>query len=209
MVVAAALVIPPRQCHADAAMEMLQRALRATEQVQDYTATVAVTVDSPSLQIPRRTAKVYFKQPDMINVEATGLMVIPRDALMLGNLSEHLERYATASFIGSGTLDGRPVRSIKLSPRESGGRGGRVLLWIDTERHLLLKSEIWRENERRLSVNFRHARVAGHYWMPERIVAEMSPGAITRRDEGGRVEIVFSNYRVNTGLADSIFKGSN
>lgn len=207
-VVITALVVPARHCEADAAMSMLQRALQATEQVQDYTATVAVTVDSPALQMPRRTARVYFKRPDKVHVESDGLMVIPRDALMLGNLSKHVEQYATAAFTGTGTLSGRPVRAIKLAPKDARPGTGRVLVWIDSERHLLLKSEIWRGGARMLTVQFEHTRVDGRYWMPRRIVTEVAEGALMRRGEGGRIELEFSNYRVNRGIPDSIFEGS-
>lgn len=190
-------------------MSMVQRAMRVTDQVQDYTATVAVAVDSPSLQMPRRTAKVFYKRPDKVHVESEGLMVIPRDALMLGNLGRHLEQYASASFIGRGTLSGRPVRSIKLAPKQAGRADGRVLLWIDSERHLLLRSEIWRGGERMLSAVFEHTRVDQRYWMPRRIVTTMEAGALSRRAEGGRIELEFSQYRINTGLPDSIFEEKN
>ncbi len=206
IVVVVAILASAKQCEADGAMSMLDRALRATEQVRDYTATVTVRVDSPNLQIPRRTARVYFKRPDMVHVESEGLVFIPRDALMMGNLSTHVEEYATASFIGDGTLGGRPVRSIKLTPREDRPGAGRVLVWIDSERFLLLRSEIWRGGRRQLTVNFEHERIDGRYWMPGRIVAEMAAGAMMRRDEGGRIELVFSNYRINTDLPDSIFE---
>ena len=207
---ALSLLSSPQPCQADAAaMAMVQRALAATEQVQDYSATVAVTVASPDVNIPRRTAKVYFKRPDKVHVESEGLMVIPRDALMLGNLGSYVEQYATASFIGSGTLSGRPVRAIKLSPRDPRPADGRLLVWIDSERHLLLKSEVWRAGNHMLTAKFEHTRVDQRYWMPRRIVTEMKAGALSRRAEAGRVELVFSDYRVNRGIPDSVFEGTN
>ncbi|MGD9495705.1 MAG: outer membrane lipoprotein-sorting protein [Armatimonadota bacterium] len=187
------------------AMQMVQRALQATQSVQDYVADVTVTVDAPSLQIPPRTAKVYYKRPDKVHVQSQGITVLPRDALLLGNLASYLERYAAASFTGSGTLNGRPVRCIKLSPTQSEAGSGRVLVWIDTERYLLLKSEIWRAGRRMLTVSFEHAQVSGH-WMPRRIVAELAPGALSGEDEGGRMELTFANYRVNAGIPDAIFE---
>ncbi|NLO05856.1 MAG: outer membrane lipoprotein-sorting protein [candidate division WS1 bacterium] len=193
---------------AQSPMQMVERALRATEQVQDYTATVAVTVDAPNLQIPRRTAKVYYKRPDKVHVESQGLTVIPRDALLLGNLADHLQQHTSASLMGTGQLGGRPVHAIKLSPTDADAQGGRVLVWIDSERYLLLKSEIWRGSNKMLTARFEHARVAGAHWMPQRIVCDVAAGSLTGRDEGGRIELQFSNYRINTGLPDSIFEGN-
>lgn len=187
------------------AMEMVERALRATEEITDYIADVTVTVDSPDLHIPRRTARVWYKRPDKVHVESDGIIVMPRDALLMGNLARHIKEYAQADFNGAGILDGRPVQCIKLTPLDAGPGTGRVLLWIDSERYLLLKSEIWRGGAMMLSVRFAHTRVSGH-WMPARIVAEMAAGAVTGRDRGGRIEMTFSNYRVNTGIPDSIFE---
>ncbi len=205
MVVAGLLAAAP--AIALSAMEMVERALRATESVEDYTADVTVSVDAPNLQIPRRTVKVYYKRPDRVHVESRGIAVLPRDALLMGNLAAHLEEYASAGFNGSGTLDGRPATCIKLAPVDAGPGSGRVLVWIDSERYLLLKSEIWRGGLRVLAVVFEHTLVNGH-WMPRRIVSELAPGALPGGDEGGRIELRFANYRVNAGVPDAIFEES-
>jgi len=191
------------------AMEMVERALRATEQVEDYTATVAVSIEAPNINIPRRTVKVYYKRPDKVHVESDGIAVIPRDALLMGNLAMHIKDFASASFIAEGTLRGRPVRCIKLAPLDPEASSGRVLLWIDSERYLLLKSEIWRAEKRQLSVRFHHELVSGH-WMPSQINTDVAKGALGRdRDGPARFDMQFTNYRVNTGLSDSIFEGSD
>ncbi|MGC9317882.1 MAG: LolA family protein [Armatimonadota bacterium] len=190
---------------AETAMEMLQQALRVTQAVEDYTAQVQVTVDAPELQIPRRTVKVYYKRPDKVHVESDGIAVLPRDALLMGNLAEHIDQFAQASFNGSGTIGERPVRCIKLSPLEPGRGSGRVLAWIDPERHLLRKSEVWRGGRAALTVRLEWTRVDDRWWLPRHIVTTLAPGALTGKDEGGRLELWFSNYRVNQGLPDSLF----
>jgi len=203
LIALAALLGQPAR--AETAMEMLQRALAATQTVEDYTADVTVSVDSPNLQIPRRTVRVWYKRPDKVHVESSGITVLPRDALLLGNLGRHIAQYAQASFNGIGTLRGRPVHSIKLTPIDAGPGTGRVLVWIDSERYLLLKSEIWRGGTRMITVTFEYTQAGGHP-MPSRIVATVAPGAMTGRDEGGRIEMSFANYRVNAGIPDSVFE---
>jgi len=194
-----------QSARAETAMEMLRRALAATQTVEDYTADVTVSVDSPNLQIPRRTVRVWYKRPDRVHVESNGIAVLPRDALLLGNLGKHIADYAQASFNGTGTLHGRPVHAIKLTPIDAGPGTGRVLVWIDSERYLLLKSEIWRGGTRMITVTFEYTQASGH-WMPSRIVATVAPGAMTGGDEGGRIEMTFANYRVNAGIPDSVFE---
>lgn len=205
-VVALLLVTTPAR--ALTAMEMVERALAQTQRVADYTAKVTVTVQAPNLQMPPRTVKVYYKRPDKVHVESEGIVVLPRDALLMGNLAGHLGEHTIATFNGSGTLGGRPVQCVKLTPRDAGPGTGRVLTWIDRERSLLLKSEVWRGGAKMLTVSFAHTLVAGRYWMPAHIVTEVARGAIRGDDEGGRIELRFSNYRINTGLPDSIFEES-
>jgi len=188
-------------------MEMVQRALNQTKQVQDYSATVYVSIEAPNVNMPRRSVKVYYKRPDKVHVESEGVAVIPRDALMMGNLAMHLNDYASASFVAEGVLGGRPVWCVKLAPRDPNAGDGRVLLWIDTGRYLLLKSEIWRGGKRQLSVRFHHQQVSGH-WMPRAINTSVAKGALAGREGPASIDLEFTNYRVNTGLPDSLFEES-
>ncbi|MFP4249376.1 MAG: sigma-E factor regulatory protein RseB domain-containing protein [Armatimonadota bacterium] len=190
------------------AMETVERALQATERVEDYTATIAVAMEAPNVNIARRQVKVWYKQPDKVHVESEGVVIIPRDALLLGNLALHLKDYATASFAGEGEIAGRPVRCVKLAPRDFGPGSGRVLLWIDSERYLLLKSEVWRGGKRQLAAGFHHTNVSG-YWMPEYIITDVAEGALRDRTSAAHIELQFMNYRINTGLPDSIFREGN
>ncbi len=187
------------------AMQMVERALQNTQRVEDYTATVTVAVAAPNVNIARRHAKVYYKQPNKVHVDSEGLAIIPRDALLLGNLSLHLKDYATASFVAEGEISGRPVQCIKLAPREMGPGSGRVLLWIDNEYYLLLKSEVWRGDKRQLTVRFHHSQVSG-YWMPRYIVTDVAKGALRDRESEAHIRLQFTDYRINTGLPDSIFE---
>ncbi len=195
--------------HADTmtAMQMAERALRAAEQVDDYTAEVSVSVEAPNVNIPRRTARVYFEWPDRLHVESNGLVVIPRDALLMGNLAEHLKEFAVANFAGEGSIDGRPVRCVKLLPRDAGPGSGRMLLWIDSERYLLLRSEVWRAGERQLTARFAHRRFSG-YWMPRQIVTWVAKGALGDRKGPARIVLRFLDYRINEGIPSHVFEGS-
>ncbi|MBD3292883.1 MAG: outer membrane lipoprotein-sorting protein [Armatimonadia bacterium] len=190
------------------AMEMVEDALRATEQVEDYTATLKVAIEAPNINIPRRTVKVFFKRPDRVHLESNGLAVIPRDALLMGNLATHIKNYATASFVADGEISGRPVKCIKLSPREQRDGKGRVLVWIDKEHSLLLKSEIWRSGKRQLSVRFHHSQV-GEYWMPAYIITDVAEGAMGDNRGGAHIQMQFTDYRINTGLSDEIFEDND
>ena len=205
MIVLLALAAPPSS--ALTAMQLVQRALAQQEAVRDYTATVRVSVSAPSLQIPERRVKVYFKRPDKVRVDSQGLAILPRDALLWGNLGRHLAEATSATVVGQGELQGRPVTCVKLVPREAAAGAGRVLCWVDSQRHLLAKMEVWRDNARALTVSFDQVLVQQRYYLPSHIDCRLADGALGRRGGGGpaTMQLDFSDYRVNVGLRDALF----
>jgi len=190
-------------------MELVQKAMQVQGQVHDYTATVTVSIKAPNLQIPARTMKVYYKQPDKLHVESQGLVIIPRDALLMGDLSSHLEDNTQASLVGTGTLDGRPVTCVKLTPLDAGPGTGRMLVWIDIDRFLLVKTEVWDAAAKVMTITFAHTLVQSRYWMPSGIVCDLSARMLDSDGETARATVNFANYRVNAGLSDDIFEDEN
>ncbi len=187
-------------------MELVQKAMQVQGQALDYTATVTVSIKAPNLQIPARTMKVYYKQPDKLHVESQGLVIVPRDALLMGNLASHLEDNTQASLVGAGTLDGRPVTCVKLTPLDAGPGTGRVLVWIDIDRFLLVKTEVWDVAAKMMTITFAHTLVQSRYWMPSAIVCDLSARMLDSDGETAHATVNFANYRVNTGLSDDIFE---
>jgi len=190
-------------------MELVRGAMQVQGQVRDYTATVTVSIEAPNLQIPSRTIKVYYKQPDKLHVESQGLVIIPRDALLMGNLASHLEDNTLASLVGTGTLNGRPVTCVKLTPLDAGPGTGRILLWIDTDRFLLVKTEVWDVAAKVMTITFTHTLAQERYWMPRSIVCDLSARMLDSAGETARATVTFANYRINTGLSDDIFEDEN
>ena len=203
------LVAVASGAHAMTPMELVRAAMQVQGQVRDYTATVTVSIEAPNLQIPARTIKVYYKQPDKLHVESQGLVIIPRDALLMGNLASHLEDNTQASLVGTGTLNGRPVTCVKLTPLDAGPGTGRMLLWIDTDRFLLVKTEVWDVAAKVMTITFTHTLAQERYWMPRSIVCDLSARMLDSAGETARATVTFANYRINTGLSDDIFEDEN
>jgi outer membrane lipoprotein-sorting protein len=205
LTLAGAVVAPLARAAKLSAMQVVGKALETQEGVKDYVATVKVTVAAPNVQVPERTVTVYYKRPGKLHVESQGLAIIPRDALLLGNLRKHVQEDTTATLVGSGVLKGRPVHCIKLTPKESWGADERFLCWIDSERYVLAKSELWKGSSKALTITLTHAKADKGFLMPQRIVCDIPAWVLGDSSEPARVTIVYSNYRINTGLPDSIF----
>lgn len=195
--------------------EILKRALNLQAGLQDYTATVQVTVNMPGIQVPQRTAKLYFKRPDKLHVESKGIVMIPRQALLMGDLGTQLARQARVILAAKGQKDGAPLYFIKVLPPEGQATSDRLLVWIRGDRFTIEKLEVHKGGQREIAVQWEHQLVNGRFWLMKRLQAEVSmrqmgqrrrSGEASRTPTGpGTITVVFSNVRVNSGLPDSLF----
>lgn len=184
--------------------EIVEKALKLRREIRDYTATVTVRTDIPDVDIPDRTVTVYFKQPDKIRVISDGLVILPRKALNIHSLGTRLIEKADAVVQGSKTVDGRTLYSVKLIPQsEKDPNRAIVSVWGDT--WTVHRVEGYKGPSKIFTVRWTHQKVGGKHWLPRTIVfqsvAEDLPGS-----KSGTLTLRFSDFRVNTGLSDEIFK---
>jgi hypothetical protein len=198
--------------------EILKRALDLQAGLQDYTATVQVSVNMPGVQMPQRTAKLYFKRPDKLHVESKGVVMIPRQALLMGDLGTQLAKRARVLLAGKGQNDGAPLYFLKVLPPEGQATTDRILVWVRGDRFTIEKLEVYKGGEREIAVQWEHQLVGGRFWLMRRLKAEVRGRQTRQRTHGpsdpdtgpagtgpGTITVVFSGVRVNTGLPDSLF----
>jgi outer membrane lipoprotein-sorting protein len=200
--------------------EILKRALDLQAGIQDYTATIKVTVNMPGVQVPERTATLYFKRPDKVHVDSKSLIMLPRKALFMGDLGSELNRRARVVLAGQSRRDGAPVFFLKVLPPAKEGTSDRMSVWVRSDRFTIERLEVYAGGRRELSVQWEHQLVAGRYWLIRRLVAQVPGGRTGYRHRGpvdpdeqprpatsgpGTITVEFSNLRVNTGLPDSLF----
>jgi outer membrane lipoprotein-sorting protein len=188
--------------------EILTRAMDLHASIKDYVADVVVTVDMPEVQVPRRTAKVYFKQPDQVAIDSRGIVMIPKEALVMSRLGSELSKNSTVTLIGTKTVAGHPVYTLKLIEKTKAPSNDRVLVWIRGDRYTVERMEMHSGGRLALAVDWTYQLLQSKYWLPHKLVAKMT-SAGGRSDSGqrqGTVTVQFNNMRVNVGLKDDVFK---
>jgi len=186
--------------------QILRRALDLSSEVQDYTAQVQVVTDlggAPE-EIPPFT--VYFKRPDKVSIKSRSLVIVPRDALTFGNLSRRIEAGADISLIGTKTVNGGPVHTLKVKPKEAAEE--RLLVTVDGRRFTVERMEVVRGQTTHATFAWQHALIDGRYWMPSVITCTVPKAPGRGGEPGGRLTVTLSGYRVNTGLADALFQNA-
>ena len=200
---------------APAGIDILTKAMSLHKSVRDYTATVQVTTNLPDVEIPDRTAKVYVKPPDKAFVESRGIVFIPKRALLFGDLAKEIGKGANVTLIGTSKSGGKTVYALKIIPKNppqnppQGKRPGstgtpRILTWVNGSNWTLQKMEVYDGAKLAVRVNFSYIQTQG-VWMPAKVSASVPKGVLGSASEG-RVELAFSNYKLNVGLTDEFFK---
>ncbi len=206
LVVATAVVVAAGKEDAGepSALEILKRTMAIHDQVRDYTCRITVDLDFPNVRMPKRTFTVYFKKPDKIRIDSQGqLVILPKDILLPGRLSKHVREGAKVVLAGKSVVDGRPVYCIKIIPQKQ-NRPERIMLWIWGDTWTFKRTVFMRGANPVMTADWQHIRV-GDFWMPSKVVCEVTGGEVAHEGKG-TITIEFSQWRVNSGLSDDIFK---
>ena len=198
--------------------DILRRAFDMSAAVRDYTADVDVAVDMPNVKMPERRARVYFKRPDKVAIDSRGIVMIPKQALVPGNIGSELMKNAQVTLAGTKTQGGVSVYFLKVIPAARKHGDDKLLLWVRGDRFTVERMEAYSAGKQQMAVTWEHQLVAGKYWLPRRLVATLTasrsdfphgPPDLDKKTappkKPGTITVVFYNIRVNTGLKDSLF----
>jgi hypothetical protein len=177
--------------------------------IKDYAVTLAVTADIEKLDVPPMVVRMYFKQPDKTHFESEGFAVLPRDALRF-NPRGLREKYAVEAV--SRDTAGAKLR-LKLISRGETGPARRLTLLVDRKNFTVDGLESGTADGRRMKAVFTHTQTGG-FLLPSSLVVEFSSDAPADapetpqgpgRPRKGKVTVIFTDYRLNSGLPDDLF----
>ena len=202
--------------------EILQRVQEGVSGIEDYTVTLDVVVDLERLKVPRMHATMYFKQPDKVHFVSDGFALLPKEGLgfsLLGAASKY-----TVDRVEDDTLDGHAEYRLTLLPKSERNGLRRTVLEVDPGRWTADRVESELPDGRSMTARFRHEEVRGH-WLPSMltvtfasaaedsvdagIVEQITPTRTRQQARAGTVVVRYSDYRINTGLSDDLFRSES
>ncbi len=198
------------------AAQIMQNMKRQFELVQDYTATLKVGVDLERMQIPEMLVTIYFKQPDKVHIEAKNFAMLPKEAVAL-NPAQLIDKF-DATIVETNVKDGVTFYKLRLISKPEKGKPVREsYVLVDGSRWVVTHFESMPSDVRKVFADFEYETVDGKYILPSKIVARLdaqqpsdstaermySPQRMPRK---GSATILYSDYKVNTGLSDEIFE---
>ncbi|MBN1397109.1 MAG: outer membrane lipoprotein-sorting protein [Bacteroidetes bacterium] len=203
---------------------LLSKAVEAFGDVSDFTVTIDAEVNMEQVQVPNMHATMYFKKPDKIHFDSKGFLFVPRDGIIL-NPAVLSDRY-NASLVQSEMAQGRMVYKLQLAAKETKTKLRQMYVWLESVNWTILKIETIPYEGRTLTMDFSYELVQEKFWLPSKIVFTLgSTGEREKSSEildsqqgnqfgntrrsmpwNGSVTIAYSDYKVNTGIDDSLFE---
>jgi outer membrane lipoprotein-sorting protein len=211
--------------------KLLDAVRQKFNKVNDYKADALVKLDMSFIKVPEMNAKVFFKKPDKVKVEAEGFAMIPKQGLKFSP-ADLLKEDFTALYVRSETIDNRKIDIVKAIPN---GDSSEVILstfWVDAAESVIRKVETTSKkggttqielsydsyefglpSQLKLSFNLGNIQMPVNAPNQSNENEAADTGKKNRRRRGlpdgtslkGSVIMTYKNYQVNKGISDSFF----
>ena len=199
-------------------LRILEALERKYADLKDYTVDIQVHFAIETFKAPDLQAKLYYKVPDLLRIESKRVVFFPRDGGYFNPAQFKQEDY-TVLFLGYVTYDNRKAAQLRLIPKKIKGATQDMVLTIDTAKTLLQEMLLTQQGGKEVKAVFTYGTFSG-FALPTfvRLILNLPAaepgvaqgfGAIPNGTEEKRVQgeitIAYADYKVNTGLGDSIF----
>jgi outer membrane lipoprotein-sorting protein len=184
--------------------------------LKDYTVDVNVHFDVEGFKAPDMQAKLYCKPPDRMKIESKRIFFLPKEGGTFNPFMFNKEDFEV-KFLERLTYEGRNVVKLKLTPKKRKLNAQDFILTVDTDRNLIREMNTSSFDGREVKALIEYGNF-GDFDLPTRIelhlnvqfsesmeIRDFGPSAQPAKRVTGRVDITYSNYRVNSGLSDQIF----
>jgi len=201
-------------------VEILDNALKNFSGIKDYTVDVTIHADSPELRVPDMQATVYFKAPDKVKLDSKGsFFMMPREVGAFNPSRFNPDDFYVGAPVDT-TIDSLPAVTITLRSKKEDSPDRTVTLTIDTKEWLIRRVASERNPGREFSFDISYDTFDG-YHLPVSVLFKLDidqsntpPNSFDgeRRSKGGikgTIEIHYSNYKINSGLSDKIFRSED
>jgi outer membrane lipoprotein-sorting protein len=205
------------------AATILNNVINKFNSVKDYTVSVNVKANIPMIKILPSKATVYFKQKDKFKVVSKGIVILPKQGFTEINTFLADKNSYMAIEGDSAKVGGVNTHQITVIPNGESNEIVLAKLWIDSKRSVIMKSQITTKSNGTVTTIYSYGDKV-NFGLPSQLVFEIDvkkfklPKSVaadinktttekaTKTKNKGSITISLTDYKVNTGLSDSIFK---
>lgn len=191
--------------------------------INDYSAILHLKTDIKQIRIPDTEIKVFFKQPDKLRFKSKGFAILPRQGMFFNPNSLNKNDFYM-SVLGKDLIGANEFTKVELVPRKDSIKLRKLILWVDTDRWIVMKIETLTWQGQAFDIYFDYNQFLNKFWMPVSIRAvvdlagfkwfdsfhdhpewEESPKKEPEQNIG-EIKVEFSKYKINEGIPDSVFE---
>ncbi len=205
---------------------LIRQSIAQLTAVKDYTCDLTLNARLPNAAVSGMRMKLYYKRPGRMHVEAKeGFAVLPEEGVYLGNPLEEIMSRFTLKRVGEVRWEGQQCVAFAVRPKaDEPAPVGRMRLYVNRDTALPAGFS-GQSAAAQVTTVFSYQKVQGRYWLPARMSVRMvgladsrppragthrpaaprSPSPADGANRNGTATLVFSDYRINTGLPDSLF----
>ena len=204
---------------------ILEKVKSEYNKVEDYQVDVNIKVDVYFLKMPDREAKINYKKPDKFHIDSEGFALLPKEGFNFSPISLLDSKYS-AFYEKEDTLNGSITSVIKVIPLEGSSDIVLSTLWVDVKRNIILKVESSRKPTGNFTIDLNYLKTNEGFYLPSSIVFNFDidrsvfPKSLdlnsdtespktppeNSKTKKGTVYLTYSNYVVNKGIPDEVFK---
>ena len=192
--------------------------------VKDYSADAVITSDIPMVKILPTKATIYFKQKDKFKIDAKGIAILPKQGFTdISKLLASKDSY-TAVLMGNENISNIKTDIISVFPVSDTSDLILAKLWIDPSKDIVMKSQITTRSSGTVTILYTYTSQV-KWGLPDKLVFTVdvkkfkipkgvatdinktsAPDQSKSQAKTGEIIIDLTNYKVNLGIKDEIFK---
>jgi outer membrane lipoprotein-sorting protein len=220
-----AVCLAKSQLLAQSPEELINKIRAKLEMVSDYTAKGRLKTNVIFIKAPIASVKVYYKKPDRMKiVNEKGISFIPKGSVNI-NLAKFLSAAGDYEIVDAGKEPNTGLRILKLLPKDENSDIVLSTLYIDEKAELVKKAKNTTRDNGTYELEMSYGKYAlfslpdkvifsfntKEYKLPKGVTFDYDDGAEKKQDDNlknkkGKVEITYSEYLINKGVDDAIFK---
>jgi len=193
------------------------------EHVNDYSVDARIKVNVDFLKVPERNVKIYFRKPDKVKMEADGFALLPKQGMNFSPSNFLTDKYESI-YVRSEKIGAKIYDVIKVIPMSDTANILLSTLWIDSKALLIKKVNTVTKKSGMIEIEMKYDKSNAKFSLPSEVqfnfnpqdeVSEVETKNKTKnakpnsRNMKGSVIVYYSNYKVNSGIPESVFTKIN
>ncbi|MEN9971947.1 MAG: hypothetical protein RIS20_294 [Bacteroidota bacterium] len=204
---------------------VIQQLVQKLNSVKDYSVDANIKANIPLIKILPVNASIYFKQKDKFKVVSKGIAILPKQGFT--DVNSFLLNKGSYMAVSSGTKVINEIKTNLITVIPTGETSEIILakLWIDTKRDVILRSQVTTRSSGTVIVDYSYGSEVQFglpnqliftidvkkFKMPKSVAADLNKTDQQKKktadkDQKGTITIKLTNYKVNKGISDAVFK---